>query len=179
MCLMCVGHETQHPKQEMGNSAQDCESPIKKTETFSVECWNRHSRRGCELDAMNQDGGGIFRVCSGASPDDAVCCTETLAKEKKKHVISVTHLVHCSFSFRSNQRGTPWSQTLFVAHWSSSLFFFFLQALHHTHVLQLYWCARQQPSHKWPHQSSNGVYAEEVCDLLQPFHLAAHLLFSH
>lgn len=75
----------------MGNSAHDCESQIKK----KLSAWNvdRHSRGECEIDAMNQEVGGIFRVCSGASLDDAVCCTETLAKPKN-HVISVTRLVH-------------------------------------------------------------------------------------
>lgn len=42
---------------------------------------------------MNQEVGGLFRVCSGASQDDAVCGTETLAKHKNQ-LISVTRLVH-------------------------------------------------------------------------------------
>lgn len=74
----------------MGNSANDCESPIKKDKNLNAD---RHSREGCEIDAMNQEVGGLFRVCSGASLDDAVCDTETLAKHKNQ-VTLVTCLVH-------------------------------------------------------------------------------------
>lgn len=71
---------------------------------------------------MNQEVGGIFRVCSGASRDDAVCCTEITAKHKI-HAISVIRLVF----LLSHTMEAPHEvrHCLSVAHWGSSLFFFY------------------------------------------------------